>query len=86
MSDTDPPSDIATAMAHDLVSRDFRLMEKWDDGEASEIIGPTMYNDESVVEPPAPPARHRWGSRHLRLVALRLLRSAMDGPPRRRRG
>jgi len=53
MSDAETPSDIALAMAHDLVSRDFRLMENWDDGEASAITGPTMCNDESVVEPPA---------------------------------
>src|SRR3954452_14256235 len=53
MSDAETPSDIALAMAHDLVSRDFRLMENWDDGEASAIIGPTMCNDESIVEPPA---------------------------------
>jgi predicted ester cyclase len=53
MSDTEAPGHVARAMAHDLVSRDFRLMENWDDGEASAIIGSTMHNDESVAEPPA---------------------------------
>ena len=53
MSDTEAPQDNAGAKAHDLVSRDFRLMENWDDAEASAIIGPTMHNDESVAEPPA---------------------------------
>jgi predicted ester cyclase len=40
-------------MAHELVHRDFRLMERWDDQEASAIIAPTMRNHESVAEPPA---------------------------------
>jgi predicted ester cyclase len=51
MSETATPSSVATA--HDLVVRDFRLMENWDDDEAAAIIGPTMHNDESVAEPPA---------------------------------
>jgi predicted ester cyclase len=42
-----------SAFAHDLVIRDFRLMENWDDEEASAIIAPTMRNDEAVAEPPA---------------------------------
>jgi predicted ester cyclase len=46
-------SETATRSAHDLVIRDFRLMENWDDGEASAIIAPTMRNDEAVAEPPA---------------------------------
>ncbi len=49
MPETSTPSNIA----HDLVIRDFRLMEDWDDAEASIIIGPTMHNDEAVMEPPA---------------------------------
>jgi hypothetical protein len=49
MPETSTPSNIA----HDLAIRDFRLMEDWDDAEASVIIAPTMYNDEAVVEPPA---------------------------------
>jgi predicted ester cyclase len=50
MAETRTPGDIVTA--HELVTRDFRLMENWDDGEAAAIIAPTMHNDESVVEPP----------------------------------
>jgi len=40
-------------LAHDLAIRDFRLMETWDDAEASAIIAPTMRNDEAMTEPPA---------------------------------
>jgi hypothetical protein len=50
MSQAATPSDIA--VAHRLVSRDFRLMKHWDDGEATAILAPTMHNDESVAEPP----------------------------------
>ncbi|MGS0688625.1 ester cyclase [Nakamurella sp. GG22] len=49
MPETSTQSDIA----HDLAIRDFRLMENWDDAEASAIIAPTMHNDEAVMEPPA---------------------------------
>jgi predicted ester cyclase len=48
MSEETAPHDTA----HQLVERDFRLMEHWDDAEASAIIAPTMHNDESVAEPP----------------------------------
>jgi predicted ester cyclase len=51
MSEISRPGDLD--VAHDLVSRDFRLMESWDDAEASAIIAPTMRNHEAVVEPPA---------------------------------
>jgi predicted ester cyclase len=51
MSETSTPCDID--IAHDLATRDFRLMERWDDAEASAIIAPTMLNDEAVAEPPA---------------------------------
>lgn len=51
MSDTSTRSD--RDIAHDLVIRDFRLMENWDDAEASAILAPTMHNAEAVAEPPA---------------------------------
>lgn len=54
MSQTSMGSDLD--VAHDLATRDFRLMEHWDDAEASAIIAPTMHNDEAAPEPPA--ARH----------------------------
>jgi predicted ester cyclase len=60
MSETSARSDID--IAHDLASRDFRLMESWDDAEASAIIGPTMHNEESAVEPP--PARQAGVAGH----------------------
>jgi predicted ester cyclase len=41
------------AVAHDLAIRSFRLIESWDDAEASAIIGPTMVNAEAAAEPPA---------------------------------
>lgn len=41
--------------AHDLLIRGFRLMENWDDAEASAIIAPTYTNAEAAPEPP--PAR-----------------------------
>ena len=41
--------------AHDLLVRGFRLMEHWDDSEASAIIAPTYTNAEAAPEPP--PAR-----------------------------
>src|SRR3954454_19714380 len=84
---TQTPSNVALAVAHDLVSRDFRLMEKWDDEEASAIIGPTMHNDESVAEPPAARQPGTAGARatydwlHSAYSQLR-----WDRPPRRRRG
>src|SRR5215217_9524005 len=40
-------------IAHDLAIRDFRLMESWDDAEASAIIATTMTNGEARAEPPA---------------------------------
>jgi predicted ester cyclase len=51
MSRTSTRSDIDTA--HDLATRDFRLMERWDDAEAAAIIAPTMHNEEAAPEPPA---------------------------------
>ena len=51
MSDTPTRSDID--VAHDLAVRDFRLMERWDDAEASAIIADTMHNLEAMAEPPA---------------------------------
>jgi predicted ester cyclase len=51
MSEASTRSDID--IAHDLAIRDFRLMENWDDAEASAIIAPTMHNAEAVAEPPA---------------------------------
>lgn len=43
----------AEPIGHDLARRDFRLMENWDDAEASAIIAPTMHNAEATAEPPA---------------------------------
>lgn len=40
-------------IAHDLAIRDFRLMESWDDAEASAILAPTYVNGEAAPEPPA---------------------------------
>ena len=40
-------------IAHDLAIRDFRLMESWDDAEASAILAPTYVNGEAAAEPPA---------------------------------
>jgi len=40
-------------IAHDLAIRDFRLMESWDDAEASAILAPDYQNVEAVAEPPA---------------------------------
>ena len=51
MSETATPDDLA--LAHELVRRDFRLMEHWDDDEATGIIAATMHNEESAAEPPA---------------------------------
>ena len=48
-----PETSTPIEVAHDLAVRDFRLMENWDDAEASAIIAPTMHNDEAVAEPPA---------------------------------
>jgi len=48
-----PETSTTSNIAHDLAIRQFRLMEDWDDAEASVIIAPTMCNDEAVVEPPA---------------------------------
>lgn len=39
--------------AHDLLIRGFRLMERWDDTEASALISPTYTNAEAAPEPPA---------------------------------
>ena len=40
-------------VARDLAVRGFRLMETWDDAEASAIIAPDYTNEEAAVEPPA---------------------------------
>jgi len=41
-----------TKRAHELLTRGFRLMEKWDDSEAAAIIGPSMSNAEAATQPP----------------------------------
>jgi predicted ester cyclase len=51
MSETSTRSDID--IAHDLAIRNFRLMENWDDAEASAILAPAMHNADAVAEPPA---------------------------------
>jgi predicted ester cyclase len=38
--------------AHDLLIRGFRLMESWDDAEASALIAPSYTNAEAAPEPP----------------------------------
>ena len=38
-------------VAHDLAIRDFRLMESWNDAEASAILAPTYVNGEAAPEP-----------------------------------
>src|SRR5919205_4549148 len=53
MSHREPRTDLERA--HDLLIRGFRLMESWDDAEASAIIAPTYTNAEASPEPP--PAR-----------------------------
>lgn len=58
MADTpmaDPKSRTEQERAHDLLVRGFRLMESWDDEEASAIIAPHYTNAEAAPEPP--PAR-----------------------------
>ena len=52
---TDPDARTEQASAHDLLVRGFRLMESWDDAEASAIIAPHYTNAEAAPEPP--PAR-----------------------------
>ena len=49
------PSSMVTdlELAHDLLIRDFRLMESWNDAEAAAIIAPTYVNGEAAPEPPA---------------------------------
>jgi predicted ester cyclase len=44
------PTDLK--QAHDLLIRGFRLMESWDDAEASAIIATNYSNAEAVSEPP----------------------------------
>jgi predicted ester cyclase len=51
MPETSTRSDLDAA--HDLAVRNFRLMEEWDDAEASAILAPTFQNAEAVAEPPA---------------------------------
>jgi len=53
MSDSTAGTDLERA--HDLLIRGFRLMESWDDVEASAIIAPGYTNAEAAPEPP--PAR-----------------------------
>lgn len=50
---SDMPTSTDIDLAHDLATRDFRLMEHWDDEEASAILADTMHNLEAVAEPPA---------------------------------
>src|SRR5215213_2960263 len=49
---SDPESRTDLERAHDLLIRGFRLMESWDDAEASAIIAPTYTNAEAAPEPP----------------------------------
>ena len=51
MSETSRRTDID--IAHDLAIRNFRLMENWDDTDASAILAPNYQNVEAVAEPPA---------------------------------
>lgn len=51
MSDLAKRADLE--VARDLTIRSFRLMEKWDDAEASAIIAPSFINAEASAEPPA---------------------------------
>jgi hypothetical protein len=60
---TNPSTQTDIETAHELVIRDFRLMESWDDAEASAIIAPTMVNDEAMAEPPAARAPGVAGAR-----------------------
>ena len=39
---TSPSTHADLEVAHDLAIRDFRLMESWNDAEASAIIAPSM--------------------------------------------
>src|ERR1700676_1132498 len=50
MSDSEVLTDLKRS--HDLLIRGFRLMESWDDAEASAIIGTSYTNAEAVNEPP----------------------------------
>jgi predicted ester cyclase len=52
-SSAEAPSDLKEA--HDLLIRGFRLMENWNDAEASAIIAPNYTNAAAAPEPP--PAR-----------------------------
>ncbi len=57
MSEPSPPNSNPEALtdpmlAHDLLTRGFRLMESWDDAEASAIIAPSYTNAEAHTEPP----------------------------------
>ena len=51
MSQAPTRSDID--VAHDLVIRQFELMENWNDQLATAIFAPTMHNAEAESEPPA---------------------------------
>lgn len=48
-SSPEAPTDLKHA--HDLLIRGFRLMENWDDAEASAIIAPNYTNAEAATEP-----------------------------------
>ncbi|MCA1693844.1 MAG: ester cyclase [Actinobacteria bacterium] len=60
---TDPSTHADLEAAHELALRDFRLMESWNDAEASAIIAPSMVNDEAMAEPPAARAPGVAGAR-----------------------
>jgi predicted ester cyclase len=60
---TSPSTHADLEVAHDLAIRDFRLMESWNDTEASAIISPSMVNDEATAEPPAARAPGVAGAR-----------------------
>lgn len=51
MTDLSTHTDLA--LAHDLAIRISRLMENWNDAEATAIIAPGWVNNEAMAEPPA---------------------------------
>jgi predicted ester cyclase len=60
---TNPSTHADLQAAHELALRNFRLMEDWNDTEASAIIAATMVNDEATAEPPAARAPGVAGAR-----------------------
>jgi hypothetical protein len=83
-SSAEAPSDLKEA--HDLLIRGFRLMENWNDAEASAIIAPNYTNAEASPEPPPARAPGIAGVRAtLRLAAHSIRGPALDTPHCRRR-